>query len=264
MDVGNSLSHWVKIAWFGNATGCVIDYGIMESLNIQNNADTAFLTKWLVPSFLQWRTDILAENPPEFGLVDSGSGKHQEAVYEFVRQTGTPFAPSKGFASNRFHLGKASEDRRLFHECYASRQKHERVWLYDINVEYWKHWVQERFNTPTFDEAMQFNDGSLSLFSDPSNPKRHLAFAHHITSEERRQQFVEGKGLVVKWYEKSKNNHWLDAIALAAAAAGCIGVRLIQRESITQQPTRSYRPRPARTGGIVTPDGRPYFATERR
>ena len=265
MDVGNSISHWVKIAWFGNATGCVIDYGIMESLNIQNNADTAFLTKWLVPSFLQWRTDILAENPPDFGLVDSGSGKHQEAVYEFVRQTGTPFAPSKGFAQTKFRIGQTSEDKRLFHECYATRQKSERVWLYDINVEYWKHWVQERFNTPTFDEAMQFNDGSLSLFSDSENPKRHLAFAHHITSEERRQQFVEGKGMVVKWYEKSKNNHWLDAIALAAAAAGVIGVRLIARESLAQPKHPQTRTRKSGiSGGITLPDGRPYFATERR
>jgi hypothetical protein len=263
MDVGNSVSHWVKVAWFGNATGCVIDYGIMESLNVKQNADAAFLTKWLVPSFMQWRTDMMSENPPDFGLIDSGSGKHTEAVYEFVRQTGTPFAPSKGFASKRFFLGKNSDDRRVFHECYATRQAAEKVWLYDINVEFWKHWVQERFNTPTFDEAMQFNDGSMSLFSDPGNPKRHLAFAHHITSEERRQQFVEGKGLVVKWFEKSKNNHWLDAIALAAAAAGCIGVRLIARESFSKQ-TLSNVTRPRVSGGIKLPDGRPYFATERR
>jgi hypothetical protein len=111
---------------------------------------------------------------------------------------------------------------------------------------------------------MQFNDGSLSLFSDPENPKRHLAFAHHITSEERRQQFVEGKGMVVKWYEKSKNNHWLDAIALAAAAAGVIGVRLIARESLAQPKPQTRTRKSGISGGITLPDGRPYFATERR
>lgn len=258
MDVGNSVSHWVKVAWFGNAIGCVVDYGIMESLNVKQNADAAFLTKWLVPSFMEWRTGIMAENPPDFGLIDSGSGSHKEAVYEFVRQTGTPFAPSKGFAAKRFFIGKPSPERRVFYECYATKQSQERVWLYDINVEYWKHWVHERFVTPTFDEAMQFNDGSLSLFSDSQNPKRHLAFAHHITSEERRQKFVEGKGLVSEWYEKSKNNHWLDAIALAASAAGCIGVRLIAMDSFTTDRVVSRR-----SGRVVLPSGQPHFTTGR-
>lgn len=261
LDIGNYNSHWVKVAWFGNATGVVVDYGVMESTVDQKNPDSVYLAKRILPSLYQWRSDITANNPPEFGLIDSGSGTHTEAVYEFVRQTGTPFAPSKGQASGRFHLGTQTADRRLFHHCYAARQTTERLWLYIVDVEFWKHWIQERFNTPTFDDAQQFNDGSLSLYSAPGNPKQHLAFAHHLVSEERRQQFVEGKGIVSKWFEKSKNNHWLDAIALAACAAGCLGVRLISRDSL--QTVKERTRRSGVKGGITTPDGRPYFVTER-
>lgn len=252
-DISNFGTYWVKVAWFGNATGVVIDYGYTPTINMVKDADAAFLLKWLVPTLHQWRTDILSQNPPSMCLIDSGSGLHKEAVYEFVRQVGgTPFAASKG--ASRFHLGKKSDTRICFDECYAEYQgRAENIWLYMINTEHWKQWVHERFTTPTFDEAHQFHDGSLSLFSDP-DPKRHSTIAHQITAEERREIFVPGKGLVRQWFVKSKQNHYLDAISLAAAAAGVRGVRLVRRESLEAAATPS-RPR----AGVVFPKGAPVF-----
>lgn len=272
MDIGNHASHWVKLALFGNATGCVIDYGVMETSNMMHNATQDVVTAKLLPALYDWRTNIMAENPPDFALLDSGSGMHQEAVYEFIRQVvGSPFAASKGWDHGRFRIGKDGDDRRTFLECYASLQASERIWLYNVNTEFWKNWVQERFATPTFDSAMQFNDGAFSLFSSPNNPKEHLRFAQHIVAEERQELFVEGKGVQRRWIVKNKNNHWLDAMALAAAAAGCLGVRLVRKVSIEEMDKAAQQQaqkimKNTRQGVVnrfTTPDGRPFLATER-
>jgi hypothetical protein len=263
MDIGNFASHWVKVAWFGNASGAILDYGVMETVNMITNADEAYLRARLLPALHQWRSEQLSENPPDFCFIDSGSGMHTEAVYEFIRQAGgTPFAASKGWQGGRLNMGTESEGKRLFLECYASYQPQDRLWLYNVNTEFWKQWIQERFITPTFDESMQFNDGAMSLFASPTNPKEHLSFAQHIVSEERQELFVEGKGLVRKWVVTNKNNHWLDAIALSAAAAGVVGIRLVNRESLEQKQRKPVVKQVNRSVP-VTPYGRPFLATER-
>lgn len=263
LDLGNLYSNWVKVAWFGNATGVVIDYGILENPLSKTNMAQSDLTASLVPLLFQWRTEMLSENPPDFCFVDSGSGTHSEAVYEFVRQVGgSPFAASKGWAGGKFRIGKDSESRRCFLECAAEHQPVEKLWLYHVNTEFWKHWLQERFLTPTFDDAQQFNDGSLSLFSAPGEPKKHLSIAHHLVSEMRESLFVEGKGMQVRWVEKNKNNHYLDAMALACASAGALGVRLVKRETLVQNPTVTRQSKPVPR--LLNPFGQPFLATERR
>jgi hypothetical protein len=183
-------------------------------------------------------------------------------VFEFVRQVGgMPFAASKGWDRGRFSTGKDAADRRTFYECYAKHSPADRVWAYNVNTEFWKQWSQERFTTETFSESNQMNDGALSLFV-PSSPKEHLAFSHHMTSEERQSLFVEGKGIVTKWVVKNKNNHWLDAVALACAAAGVLGVRLIQRDSLTTSTKTAPRPE-APQRKLLTPHGKPFLITER-
>jgi hypothetical protein len=181
---------------------------------------------------------------------------------------GTPFAASKGYASSKFHHGTESPTRRLFDHVFANHQPQERIWLYIIDVEHWKGWLQERFLTATFNEAHQFNDGSLSLYIG-HDKKRHMAFSHHIVAEMREEQFVPGKGVVRKWKELSKNNHYLDSAALACAAAGCLGVRLIPRVTADQMQKAIARSeaKPAQRSrpGIVasTPHGQAFVATQR-
>lgn len=268
IDIGKYYSHWTKIAWFGNATGVVIDYGVMETPGMQSATDSQAVEIALLSSLLNWRGDILAKNPPEFCLVDSGD--YQSAIYEFIRRSGgTPFAASKGWDSGRWHAGTESPSRRVFERVFASHQPSERMWLYNVDTEYWKGWTHERFVTATFNEAHQFNDGSLSLYVS-DDKKKHVSFSHHIVAEMREEQFIPGKGLVRKWREVSKNNHWLDATALACAAAGCLGVRLIPRVTAQQmqkaiaksesKPTKRNRP------GIVasTPHGQAFVATQRK
>jgi hypothetical protein len=260
LDIGKYYSHWVKCSWHGNAIGHVVDYGVMETPGMATATDSRAVMAALLPALLQWRTDINPDGKLDFALVDAGD--YTDAVYEFVRQVGgTPYAASKGWDAGRFRMGKELPDRRLFNETYAHKLPAEKLWLYHVNTEYWKQWVHERFNTATFDENEMFNDGSLSIFSAPGDRKRHLSFSHHIVAEERREIFVPGKGNIRKWVTLSKNNHYLDATALACAAAGCLGVRIIPRTAI--QPTAPQVQQKPRQP-IMNQYGQPFLATERK
>jgi hypothetical protein len=241
LDIGKYYSHWAKVYVHGNAIGHVIDYGIMETPGMSVEVTPQAVQVALLKSLLDWRTDILAFNPPTFCLIDSGD--YTDAVYAFIRQVGgTPFAASKGYSASKFFPGQAGPTRKLFDNSWAGLLPAEQLWLYHVNTEHWKQQVHERFSVKTFNDQQQLNDGSLSLFSS-SDPKKHLSFSHHIVAEERRDQFVEGKGMVRKWVQTNKNNHWLDAMALALAASGVYGHRLIQ--STIRQPVQAERPRPS-------------------
>jgi hypothetical protein len=260
-DIGKYLSYWVKIAWHGNAVGNVVDYGVIETPNMTTATDSKAVMAALLPALFDWRTDMVAEGRLDFCLVDSGD--YTDAVYEFIRSVGgTPFAAAKGWDAGRFNMGKDAKDRRTFIEAYAAHQPAEKLWLYNVNTEHWKQWVHERFATKTFDDDQRFNDGTLSLYSAPAERKRHNTYSHHIVAEERRDQFVPGKGLVRKWVVTSRNNHLLDATALACAAAGCLGVRVVPRAAMVP-PTM---PKTARTDRrpMVNPFGQPFLATERK
>jgi hypothetical protein len=261
LDIGKYASHWVKVGWHGNAIGNVVDYGVMETHGLTATDSPIAVMKALLPALLQWRTDILADGAIDFCLIDSGD--YGDAVYEFVRQVlGNPFAASKGWDANRLHMPKErTKDKIPFQACYASHLPTERLWLYNVNTEHWKQWVQERFATATLDENQMENAGTLSLFAAPGNRRQHLSFSQHIVSEERRDTFVHGKGLVRKWVVVNRNNHYLDAIALAAAAAGCLGVRIVPRVAMpATMPARTVARRPA----LVNPAGQPFLATERK
>lgn len=260
LDIGKYYSHWVRVGWHGNAIGNVLDYGVMETPGMMTADNKQAVINALLPALLQWRTDVSADGLPDFCLIDSG--EYTDAVYEFVRQVGgTPFAASKGWPNGRLHMPKErTKDKLPFQECYASHLPSERIWLYNVNTEYWKQWVHERFATATFDEQQMPNSGTLSLFAAPNDRRRHLSFSQHIVSEERREVFEHGKGLVRKWVVVNRNNHYLDATALACAAAGCLGVRVVPRIALTQL----VAPRPSQQKQVFqTPSGQPFLVTER-
>jgi hypothetical protein len=214
----------------------------------------------LLPALHQWRTEILADGKLDFCFIDSGD--YTDAVYEFIRQVGgTPFAAAKGWDTGRFRQPLApTNEKKPFTECYASRLPEDRIWLYHVHTEYWKQWLQERFVTETFSSQQQFNDGSLSLYAS-NDTKRHTSFSHHIVAEERRDTFVEGKGIVRKWVVVNRNNHYLDATALACASAGCLGVRIVPRVALQVAPKpQQQQQRPS----ITNPYGQPFLATERK
>ena len=72
---------------------------------------------------------------------------------------------------------------------------------------------------------------------------------------------VDGKINKRVWVVHDKsNNHWLDAYALACAAAGCAGLRLVNPEPAPQP---KQQPKPEQRQAILNPHGQPFLVTER-
>lgn len=254
LDLGDRNSHWTDTAWEGAAIGSVVDYGIMET-HLASGADDKAIELALLASLEVWADEVVSKINPLLCLIDSGSGRgHTQAVYEFCRRRGAPFFPSKGWDSGRFRLPKRQEGKEPFLEAWASELIEDRVWLYNVNTEWWKRWVHQRFLTNPYDEGGNRTDGSLVLFKS-DDKKRHLSFAHHITAEEEQLRPVAGKEMKRVWFVKNRNNHWLDATALACAAAGCVGVRLVPE---MEEP--HVEPKPVEINPFLDPWGRPFVA----
>lgn len=260
IDIGNRQSHWIDVAWEGNAIGSIVDYGIMETHQI-HEADDKAVELAILASLEIWAEEVVAKINPLLVLIDSGSGRgHTQAVYEFCRRHGAPFFPSKGWSDQRFRLpARVEGSKEPFLETYAHKLEQEQVWLYNVNTEWWKRWLQQRFLTTPFDVAGNRVDGSLVLFNPGEDKKRHLSIAHHMTAEEEQLVPVFGKESKRVWFVKNRNNHWLDATALACAAAGAVGVRLIegpQRVEIVETKQPETKP-------LTDQYGRPFVATRR-
>jgi len=233
IDLGKYLCHWVVVAWWKGAGGCVIDYGRAEVAGTDKAMDNESSEPQIYKTLLNWRDELLAKQYVDAAgshrRVDAvfiDSGTFTDAAYEFVRQVGgSPFYVSKGIGNYR---DKTTETDRIkpgnhFHAAYQEAQH---LWLYELDTDYWKQFVHERFLTPTFDEQNMLRRGALSLFTMP-NDRKHTSFAQHIAAEELVTEFKEGKGTKTYWNVVNENNHWLDATYLSAAAAGARGVYLL-------------------------------------
>jgi len=264
-DVGKYESYWVKIAIHGNAIAHIIDYGVaVTSQDIDEKSDRESVEQAVLRSLLAWRLEIMEEHPPEFAFVDSGT--FTPAVYEFIRQAnGVPFAAAKGHTSKQMRFEGSNRDDRLHYEqCRADFQGHEvGLWLYNFDSIYWKKQVHQRFITATFDDIGRYQDGTLSLWHEESK-MAHKSFSHHICAEIWEEKFVEGKGLIGKWQPKSKRNHWLDATAMALAAAGVHGYRVLPRTlALPPAAQQNQSKQNQQSSRATTPDGRPYMVTDR-
>ncbi len=86
-----------------------------------------------------------------------------------------------------------------------------------------------------------------------TGPRRneHLALAKHLTAEVKTEEFVAGKGVVTRWEQLRRQNHWFDALYNACAAANLCGVRLVGEEPrpVVNRPV-------VINAGVRMPDGR--------
>lgn len=233
-DLGLRLCHWIVVAWAGDATGQVIDYGRTEV-----PSDDMGIERALMVGLRDFR-DICQKGwprqskmvSPGMVLVDSG-GTWTPTVYQFCRESGDPFQSSKGYgttqdvATRRYRGVKktGSVVRRIgpgYHVSRLKRKPGSRTWrvdLVEVDVDYWKSWLQARLRTP------QGEAGALMLYA--AQPREHLSLAKHLTAERERVQYIGGRGYVQTWERVNRNNHWLDAATLAAVGAHLVGVRLI-------------------------------------
>ena len=259
IDIGNRQSHWTDIAWEGNAIGSFVDYGIMET-HLDYQPDDKAVEQAILASLEVWADEVVSKINPLICLIDSGSGRgHSAAVYEFCRRRGSPFYASKGWDAGRFRLPPRTDDKKPFDNAWAHKLLEQKTWLYNVNTEYWKRWLQQRFLTEPFDVAGNRNDGSLTVFNPGLDKRRHLSFSHHLTAEEEQLIPVNGKEMKRVWFVKNRNNHWLDAAALACAGAGSVGMSVIEP---SQQPKPEVK-KLDKTNPITGPYGRPFLATKR-
>lgn len=232
IDLGKYRCHWVVMAWWKGAGGCVIDYGIAEVSGTDRTIDNEASEPQIYKALLNWRDELLqkcyvdaAGTQRNVDCIFVDSGTFTNAAYEFVRQVGPPFHAAKGLGNYRPRK-QSTEKTRAGDHMHAELQADQRLWLFDLGSDYWKTWVHERFMTPTFDENNFLRRGALSLFVQPG-AQTHNSFAHHITAEELVTEFKEGKGAKTYWHQHNENNHWLDATYYAAAAGRFTGVHLL-------------------------------------
>jgi hypothetical protein len=269
IDVGKHYCHWCVTAWWKGAGGCVVDYGIVEvtaNRGVRHEdkaADMEASEPAIYHALLNWRDELLAKDyvdatgtkrAVDFVLVDSGS--YTNAVYEFVRQVQGIFHASKG-QSPYHRRTKSTETCRAGANAHAQYQSAAKLWLFELDTDYWKQFIHERFLTPNFDEQNMLRRGSLSLYS-PEGTERHTTYAQHIVSEELLSEFKEGKGQKTYWHKKNENNHWLDSTYMCAAALERLGVKLITPSEIEITPqTAKPKVAPARKqhGMPINPSG---------
>ena len=233
IDLGKYLCHWVVIAWWKGAGGCVIDYGRAEVTGTDKAMDSQSSEPMIYRALLNWRDELMSKqyvdaagSHRKVDAVFVDSGTFTDAAYQFVRDVhGAPFYVSKGIGKYRDKKEETDKIKPGAH-MHAAYQEAQGLWLYELNTDYWKQFVHERFLTPTFDDQNFLRRGALSLFVQP-NDRKHTSYAQHIAAEELVSEFKEGKGVKTYWNVINDNNHWLDSTYMAAAAASARGIYLL-------------------------------------
>ena len=262
IDIGKYKSWWVKLRITREAVAWVTDYGVVETVGLSKYSTEQATELAIIESLMQFAdTDTFNNDQPVMALVDSGD--FTESIYAFCRQAGAPFFAAKGWDANRFHQKKQSDEYEPFLQAYAHKtidSKRRDMWLYNVNTEFWKKWGQERFLVDAFMDQTRL-PGSVALFEPPHGDKKfHMQFARHMVSESEQLVPVDGKLNKRVWIVHDKtNNHWLDAYALACAAAGCAGIRLVNPAIEQQQRAAPPKPRAA----MLNQYGQPFLASER-
>jgi hypothetical protein len=262
IDIGKYRSHWVKNAFDIKAAGMVTDYGSIETHGLNQSSSDEAIELAIMRSLEQFaETDVFQKDKPLLVLVDSGD--YTNAVYEACARLGPPFYPSKGWSETQYRKPKQStESIVVFQNAHAAvvETKCGLMWLYHVNTESWKNQVQQRFTLDPFCNEERVT-GSLSIFLPPAlDRKFHAQFGRHIVSEGEEMIPKDGKPYKRQWtvYDR-KNNHWLDAQALALAASNCVGVDYIHKP-VEKPVSQQMRPK---SRYFSDPFGRPFFITQR-
>jgi hypothetical protein len=246
IDLGKYRCYWTITAWWKGAGGVVVDYGVAEVHGTETSMTKEASEPAIYKTLLHWRDELLSREfvdatgeKRRINAVFVDSGDFTDAAYKFVRDVGgSPFYVVKGWSPYRAPK-QSSFETKLSDHLHSTHQAENKLWLYHLDTDYWKQFVHERFLTPAFDENNMLRQGSLSVFM-PSEGKKHLSYSQHIVAEELVSEFLEGKGTKTYWKKLNPNNHWLDATCYAAAAAGALGVNLLQMlDTPTVQPRQS-------------------------
>lgn len=248
IDQGKHLCHWVVIAWGAVGQSRVIDYGRLDVASgdlVLERAITVALGEFDSMVQTGWPTVAGGSRSPELVLADSGW--HADTVYDFCRGHAPRWCAAKGFGAGQYAGSSYREPKttgnvvsQISDGYHVARLEKRGTRLLEVNVDRWKSQVHQRLNT-----AMG-ESGAMDLFR--ADVREHITFASHLASERQVGQFKAGKGWITTWKVRSRQNHWLDAVTLAAVAGHVMGVRVQQPASQLPRPMLKRRS-PRVTGG---------------
>lgn len=264
IDIGKHLAHFVILATRPTGTH-IVNYGTLKI-----DADSLSIDRLTLAALRRFRDEVWKAGWPmasggtmscEQVWIDVGYSESKGAVLAFCRETreqlkGDVFRPLLGrgeTGSSERRYTRPTKSGNVVHfvgeEYHISWIRADLIHVVEVNVDHYKTVVHDAFAVAV--DAI----GSMTLFRVDTT-KEHDWFTKQITSEEMEEGIVPGKGMVRTWKRKgSTANHWLDALVYARAAANFAAVILERRKLAKNAPRDS--------GGMTTPDGRPFLVTTR-
>ncbi len=229
VDVGGRMLYWIDVAVGEGYRSTVINYGcepvdspagdLREADPDRQRQMQAAIYEALIrldeqAATAEYTCEATGELfTPVMATVDSGSGLHTDAVYAAVKAY-KRYRAIKGCGQGQQNRYKAPGGggivRGRFYWASYQKSPHN-LWLHHLDSDTLKNFVHQGFLTP------EGKPGSISLYG--SEAVVHQDFARHITAEIWCRTFIDGKGWVEKFDVIHGDNHWLDALAYAIAAA---------------------------------------------
>lgn len=281
-DLRKRQLHYFVLASTADGSEHVVDYRWLDVAGDELDAAVAILQ-----ALRHWRDTVIMAGftiegtkekwIPDQAWVDAryqGDHKADAAVFEFIRESERErFRPTLGFGAGNFkneHYRRPKSTSKTVLAVgdgyHLQADPVQRLAVVHLDSDHWKGHVHDRLLTPLYkqdetqlDRAHQI-PGSLTLYHTPDR-KEHTSLTRHWTAERRRFEYVPGKGEIVTFQRLRKTNHFLDAHALASAAAHYCGVRLAVAN--TPSPSRVPQATNAASRTMDLPDGRPYFVLDR-
>lgn len=278
IDLHNRWHYWTVMATSPGNVRTIVDYGLTwtpyngeevpdESIRLGLEALKAELAA------KKWVTADGREQEIDLHLVDAGYC--QDVGLAFVTANGPQWMLVKGDGEDYRSPKEKTLDLRPGSHWHHARQPacvasgKQKWWLAHAETHYWMRQVHGGFTASTFeDDEITRKPGSLALFGNDASV--HLdqidrkvarsAFATQLLAWKWEEVTSAKTGAQMKWvpqYGEGKHDHWFDT------TYGCfVGDAIV----------RAYHPRfkpavPVRQSqekrSFQTPDGRPYFLTER-
>ncbi len=269
-DLGKYLIHWLLVAWRAGGGGQIADYGRIEVATDDLGLEPATLVA------LRELRDLVAGGWPRMhgeravpDVVTVDCAWNPDPVYAFIRESDQDtWYPTLGFGASqtRHRLYTAPKKRskivvHLGERYHVTQDEAARCYVVHVDGDFWKSYAHQRL------ACRPEEPGAVTLYAGLRN--EHQSLVRHLTAEHEIEEFVAGKGTVVKWVRDRKNNHWLDCFYNCCWSAHFCGIRLIEEEGDAGPRGRgdaeSRTPaEPAEGRTFALPDGRAFFVGDRR